>query len=195
MNDSFWWENNDWWRRASRQMAATGLDGQRLATEEWDEANRRLWCLSYRIEAELIAEDRADLVQEMLLKLQDSALLAKLSALDAPAHYLAEMMRNSVRNENKRRRLARRAAPRYAKAVASPEAQCPDHQASQKELCDKARYLVNHFLRADDRKVLWWFYKDELSVSEISGLLGISEAATLQRLSRARKRLRDAFDQ
>jgi len=159
MNQSFWLRNNQWWKRASRQMMCTGLDGQRLATDVWDEANRRLWCLSYRLAAAdcMDAHDRADLVQGILLKLQDPVLLRKLTAVDAPAHYLAEMMRNCIRNEGKRRRRARRVAPRHAKPIETPEAGRPDHQALRKELSAKVRYVVNHVLRGDDRKVLWWF--------------------------------------
>jgi len=95
---SFWQQNNKWWTEAAPQLIATGADGQRLAKTEWDEANRRLWCLSYRVldSDSLRSHDRADLVQDVLLKLQDPALLTKLSAVGAPAHYLAEMMRNWV---------------------------------------------------------------------------------------------------
>jgi RNA polymerase sigma factor (sigma-70 family) len=194
--DSFWQQNNKWWTEAAPQMMATGTDGQRLAITEWDEANRRLWCLSYRVlnSDSLRPEDRADLVQEVLLKLQDPALLTKLSVVEAPAHYLAEMMRNWFRMGHRGRRRARRAMVRCAKRVATSDTTCPDQEASQRELCTKVRFIVNHILRADDRKVLWWFYKDELSVAEISRRLGISETAALQRLSRARKRLRDAFE-
>jgi RNA polymerase sigma factor (sigma-70 family) len=104
------------------------------------------------------------------------------------------MMQNCIRKEDKQRRRARRAAPRYAKRHEQlAETQQPDSLASHKELCAKARYVVNHLLRADDRKVLWWFYKDDLSVAKIANQLGISEVAALQRLSRARRRLREAF--
>jgi RNA polymerase sigma factor (sigma-70 family) len=130
----------------------------------------------------------------MLLKLQNSDLLAKLSTIDAPAKYLARMMENSLRNQNKHKRRARRAAPRYAAQVKSPDADRPDNKAEHNELCAKVRYTVNHILRANERKILWWFYKDGLTVRGISGLLQVSEAAVLQRLSRARKRLREAFD-
>ena len=54
---------------------------------------------------------------------------------------------------------------------------------------------MNHVLRADDRNILWLFYKDGLSIAEISNQLGIKEAAALQRLARARKRLREAFNE
>jgi RNA polymerase sigma factor (sigma-70 family) len=196
MKQSFWRQNNRWWKEASRQMMCTGLKGERLATADWDEANRRLWCLSYRVvdADDLGADDRADLVQEMLLKLQDSVLLTKLTAVDAPAHYLAEVMRNLIRNEDRRRRRVRRAAPRCARRAETAETDRPDQQAEQKELRARARYVVNHVLRREDRQILWWFYKDELPVAKISKLLGISEMAALQRLSRARKRLRDAFE-
>src|SRR5205814_815746 len=132
MKDSFWRQNNKWWTEAARQMICTGPDGQRLATPEWDEANRRLWCLSYRVLDSycLRAHDRADLVQDILLKLQDSVLLMKLTVVEAPAHYLAEMMRNSIRIENRTRRRARRAAPRYAKRVETADADRPDHEVS-----------------------------------------------------------------
>src|SRR5437879_4175886 len=118
MNQHFWMGNNHWWARAARQLMCTGFDGQRLATSEWEEATRKLWRLSYRvIEIDCLrAHDRADLIQEILLKLQDPVLLTKLTVIDAPAHYLAEMMRNWVRNEDRRRRGARRAAPRHAKS-------------------------------------------------------------------------------
>src|SRR5438309_671996 len=99
MQHSFWQQNNHWWTYAAHQMLVIGRDGEQLGNAEWEEANRRLWCLSFRVldSESLRAHDRADLIQEMLLKLLDLVLLTKLTVVEAPAHYLAEMMRNWVR--------------------------------------------------------------------------------------------------
>ena len=189
MAKKFWTEQNSWWRAATRRMAA-----KEAKPEDWDEANRRLWCLTYRRDAthRLGAHDKDDLIQTVLLRLQEQKLINRLAGLDAPAHYLVRLMENATRNE-RRRRTPRRAAIRFRDLFRQTQDQRPDHQAELNELCAKVRYVVNHVLRAEDRKVLWWFYRDESSVAEIAGRLKVTETAALQRLSRARRRLREEF--
>ena len=46
-------------------------------------------------------------------------------------------------------------------------------------------------LRADDRQLLILYYYQELPVREIAAIIGKSENAVIQRLSRARKRLKN----
>lgn len=196
-HQGFYRQQNEWWREAARQMMATGLDGRRRA-DEWAEANRRLWCLSLKAEPDrqvLRAHDRADLVQAMLLRLlQCPELLTRLSDMDAPAQYLEEMMLNMLRNQGRRSRQARRTAPRYAKAAQAWESERPDYQAIRKETNAAVRYIVYHELRREDREVLLLRYYQGMSVAAISAQLGISEAAALQRLFRARKRFEEAYE-
>ena len=191
MANSFWQENNGWWKRSSRRM-----DEGTASTGDWDEANRRLWCLSWRIpEAKnLGAQDRSDLVQTMFERLLRPQGLRRLTEVDTPAHYLAKMMRNHLRNEHKRAKIARRAMERFGESAGNREDHRPDRQVEWNELCAKARFIVNHVVSADDRKALWWFYKDGFSAKKIGKRLGISEAAALQRLVRARKRVREEFE-
>ena len=66
----------------------------------------------------------------------------------------------------------------------------PDREAERNEWCDKARLIVMHVLPAKDRKVLTLFYWRHKPVWKIAEQLGVSEAAVLQRLVRAERRLR-----
>jgi len=189
---TFWVDHNAWWRCAAQRMA----DGT-ATNEDWDEANRRLWCLTRWVPGgkDLRAHDREDLVQTVFLGLQQPGLLRRLAEVDAPAHYLATMMRNHLQNERKREQVGRRASRWYAE-LAKPrdDQQCPDRKAARNELHAKARYVVNHVLSAEDRKLLTWFYWEGLSAAAICKRLGITEVAVLQRLVRARKRAREVFE-
>ena len=70
----------------------------------------------------------------------------------------------------------------------------PDREAERNEWCDKARLIVMHVLPAKDRKVLTLFYWRHKPVWKIAQQLGVSEAAVLQRLVRARNRFKQEFN-
>ena len=49
-------------------------------------------------------------------------------------------------------------------------------------------------LDPDDREILILFYYQELTLKEIASVIGRSENASMQRLSRARKRLKKILE-
>jgi hypothetical protein len=65
-------------------------------------------------------------------------------------------------------RAERRAVKRHGDRVPQKDDQRPDEQVAWAELCAKARFVVNHQLSADDRNLLWWYYRDGLSDKEIA---------------------------
>lgn len=193
MREGFWPKANGWWRRMVGRVQRASA-----TSTHWDKANRMLWCLTWRVpEAmELAPEDREDLVQTMMVRLQEEKTLCRIAAVDAPAHYLARMMRNELRNGNNRKRAERRAvrANSYAGEHARRDGR-PDRIVEWEEECRKVRYVVNHMVKAQDRKLLWLYYKDGLRAWEIGERLGLTELAVLQRLARARLRVRKLLEQ
>jgi len=189
-HESFWWEANTWWKRMAKHVADKVATGQ-----EWEEARNRLWDLSRKVSKinRPDLENKLDLVQDVLLKLQEPWLAERLLEIDAPAHYLARMISNRLRNDHEQERAARYANKCYARRIANHENLSPEQLASRKESTDQARIIVNHVVPANDRKLLVWYYWDGLSASEIAARLRISEVAGWQRLVRARVRVKQAF--
>jgi len=88
-----------------------------------------------------------------------------------------------------RRRIVDSQADELLAAAADPR---PD--AHQRLTSIETRRLVAEVidhLPTDAREVVTLYYREERSVTQVAGLLGLSEAAVRQRLSRARARLRD----
>jgi RNA polymerase sigma factor (sigma-70 family) len=186
MTGGFWKEQNGWWKVALS-----------LPQMDWAEAARRVRSLVRSVpEARALnAQDREDMAQDILAKLvAPDGPRIRLGHVDTPAHYLARMVRNHLLNGWDRDRTEWKALGRRAEAAAQPRDLRPDRQAEWAERCAKARFIVNHVVSAADRKALWWFYKDGLPVRAIAERLGVSEVAALQRLCRARKRVKAEFE-
>ncbi len=113
--------------------------------------------------------------------------------VDTPAHYLRTVMQNNLRNDRKRRETAREVIQRHGELVRGSQDRRPDAEAAWNDEQAKARFVVYHLLSRKDREVLCWYYWDGLTAAEIGARLGISEAAALQRLVRARKRAKKEF--
>lgn len=190
MRDPFWPTNNAWWKSAV-QFIGNGV----AAAEIWEEADRRLWCLSRRfLEGEkLQAQDRQDLVQTILLQLHEPQLLKRLLQIEAPAHYLCEMMKNHLRTQRKRESIASGVFKAHAELVARGQDERPDELAAWNEWCAKARFIVQHVVSLKDRQVLTWYYYEGLTASQVGERLSISEAAALQQIARARVRVKREF--
>lgn len=64
MAGSFWRDSNAWWIRAAARMAEGKMNNA-----YWKEANRRLWCLTWKVAdcKGLAAHDRQDLVQHVMM--------------------------------------------------------------------------------------------------------------------------------
>jgi len=190
MQKSFWQEQNAWWKSLSAHAEVQSSDWF------WSEADRRLRCLIWKLKAFACVspEDREDVLQTVLLQLQVPEIFVRLTQVEAPVHYLAAMLRNELLDRHKDAKAAQRAVRSYAELSRTKAEERPDQISAWKEECGKARFIVNYILSAQDRKVLWWHYKDGLTASQIGARLGVSEAAALQRLFRARRRVRKEFE-
>jgi RNA polymerase sigma factor (sigma-70 family) len=193
-----WVEQNTWWREMAKRMTDKTAN-----LDDWQQANRRLWCLSFVAArtCDISAEERRDLVQEMLLRLQNAVLAIRLTGVDTPAlkgvntptQYIAKMMRNHLEEQARRTEKSRHAAKRHAEDSRRPQEE-PDQEASRNEQAAKANHVVNNLLSEADRDLLVWFYFDNIPARKIARRLKIGEAAVWKRLTRARRRCRDAFN-
>jgi RNA polymerase sigma factor (sigma-70 family) len=187
MNDMY--EQNRWWKGAAARMVAGKANGQ-----DWDDADRSLRCLLRSLnEAQgLRHHDREDAVQEVLTQLQDGKLVRRLDEIDTPAHYLATVLRNRLRADWATERRDRRAHKEAAEGECCDDER-PDRIVEKAELLSKADYIIHHEVSAEDRKILWGYYRDGKTAAVLALELGITHMAALQRLARARARLRDYF--
>jgi RNA polymerase sigma-70 factor (ECF subfamily) len=73
----------------------------------------------------------------------------------------------------------------------------PSEAMARRELQGRVRQALDN-LSPTDREILWMRHSDDLSHREVAAVLGISEAAAMQRYSRALRRVirvwRDLFD-
>ena len=71
----------------------------------------------------------------------------------------------------------------------------PDTEDAINELIEKSFVSQGIMqLDPDDREILILFYYQELTLKEIASVIGRSENASMQRLSRARKRLKKILE-
>jgi DNA-directed RNA polymerase specialized sigma subunit len=104
------------------------------------------------------------------------------------------MMSYRLRNEERGRKSAQRNFRRYAAEMDRRSPEEPDREAERNELRAKVRYVVLHVLSAADRQVLTEFYFRYSTVAQIATKFQMTEVAVLQRLVRARKRFKEAFE-
>ena len=150
MNGSFWTESNAWWRQAIQDIA----DGK----GDWDSVTRRLWQLSRAVEeaSDLIYQDREDLVQMVLVKLQDAEIVNRVAEVDTPAHYLAAVMRNYLVDILNKRKAALRAFHRRRRGAETGEHERPAlERAAQRDSEAQVRFIVNHVVSAEERTLLF----------------------------------------
>src|SRR4051812_28984686 len=141
-NESFWLEQNAWWGSAAQRLAAGGM-----TVEDWSELNRRVWCLTRRLPPDwaLTLQDREAVVQAAIERLQKTTRRHRLSQIEAPAHYVAKLMKNLLLKERRNAASERRAAKQYARDVEiRRRGQQPDQEASKNDFEAKVRYVVNH---------------------------------------------------
>jgi|ERR1043166_6893260 RNA polymerase sigma factor (sigma-70 family) len=186
-----WVTENSWWREMATKMV-----GKSTTEMDWREANRRVWCLSFVASRsfEVDADGRRDLIQDILLRLQNAHIADLVAKAHAPAHYIAKMMRNLLKEQAARQRKSEHSAWRHAEAVRRFQLQ-PDEEASRKEQAEKANHVVNRVLSCSDRQLLVWYYFKHLSAAQIAARLEISEVTVWQRLVRARNRCKKALEQ
>src|SRR6266446_1538631 len=68
MTTGFWVRQNTWWREMIQKMTS-----RTTTAEDWNKACGDIWCLSFLAAPQhhdVVAEERRDLVQEALLRLQ-----------------------------------------------------------------------------------------------------------------------------
>jgi RNA polymerase sigma-70 factor (ECF subfamily) len=170
--------------QSERPAAATEADSfDRLVAAEYGYVARLVGrLLGWR-------RDTDDLVQDVFV----SALAAwpRFRGECAVRTWLARIAVNKCRSHNRRRWLRERlfAAWRARQELA---AACESPPADSSESMDRVRQAVDR-LAQRDREVIVLHYLEQMTVTEIAGVLHISRNAVEVRLSRARKRLKLAL--
>jgi DNA-directed RNA polymerase specialized sigma24 family protein len=123
-------------------------------------------------------QDADDLLQEALARVLRRG---GLSRLDDPAAYLKRAVVNLAAND--RRSLGRRR--RALQRVQVPEDLSPTYPSDLADLLS---------LSPEDRAVLWLTEVERLPSEQVAEVLGCSPEAARTRATRARRRLRRAFD-
>jgi RNA polymerase sigma factor (sigma-70 family) len=162
---------------------------------EWKALEGHLFTLSFLAldPGRVNFDDREDLVQTALAKLQNPKTVRKLCKFrneGSPAHYLARMMLNDARKQQKRARLTVRALRRLGRDGVSEAKRSPRWIAKQNEMRANVREIASRVLSVVDCEILWLFYEDGLSTGEIAKKLNRSTNAVCKRLSRARAKIR-----
>jgi RNA polymerase sigma factor (sigma-70 family) len=138
-------------------------------------------------------QDRQDLVQVVLLKLQDKALCQRLATeIDTPAHYLAKVMENFLQDEITEDAKLGRVFKHYAKVCEATEDERPDAQAARNELRANVRFIVDHVLDRRDRIALGGLLKGR-SIGLIARELGCTKAQASLILFRAKEKFAKQF--
>jgi RNA polymerase sigma factor (sigma-70 family) len=185
------------WRAINTELrqALAGIQGGGADARAWKAIEGHLFTLSYRVLAPARAafEDRKDLVQWALLRLQNPKAFAKVCAAVAPGQYLAKMLLNRVREEHRKASALPRSLRRVAREATTGPAESPDWAAQQKDLVEKVLVVAARVLSEEDCQALRWFHLDGLPALEIAARLNCTVPAVCQRLSRARQRIREAF--
>lgn len=131
--------------------------------------------------------DVDDVVQEVMLRLQSPDRLARLRVADAPAGYVAALIRNTVRN------LTRRILPIAGGPAIVELLPADDRDAPDPDDLILAASIFERLSPAEQRLVALRFW-DDLSVQEIADRLGITYSAAAVRLSRLIRRLRKELE-
>jgi RNA polymerase sigma factor (sigma-70 family) len=187
-----WDEENRWWRDCIESMLrGEGNDVQ------WDVAELRLRDYLRRIpEARYLdLQEWGDAVQTVFLQLHEPDFLGQVAKTEMPANYLSRAMQNRLRTLLERKRKEKKVYLRHDEKLPDHDDLKPaDFILEEVEWEKKTRFIVNHVLGAEDRKLIWWYYRDKVDVDEIAHRLGISVGAIHQRLSRARQRVREELE-
>jgi RNA polymerase sigma-70 factor (sigma-E family) len=162
-------------------VEASAEEGERASLLEvaptFDDLFRRRYDAMVRLAYLMV--DRVDLAEELV---QDAFVRvhARWKRIDNPSAYLRAAVVNACRNEQRRRRVARRLP---AGTATDSTEDAPD------ELFDALRSLP-----ADRRAVLVLRFYEDLSTDQIAAVLGIPEGTVKSMTHRALAQLREVID-
>jgi RNA polymerase sigma factor (sigma-70 family) len=127
-----------------------------------------------------------------MLKLQSRRTMERLEAAGSPAGYVIVMMRNAFTDLARRRLREVQAEEPLEEMIASDLSHQPEAQ-NDEQIERLKRALAS--LRPEERYMLRMRYWKNLSIGEISGVIGISYSAAAVRLFRIVSLLREAMSQ
>jgi RNA polymerase sigma factor (sigma-70 family) len=178
--------------RLERDLSANRSTRSQADDDAWGVAERLL-----RIAARLLRgtlrvtpEDTDDVVQETMLKLQSPRTMQRLRAAGSPAGYVMVIMRNAfVDLARGRLREVQTVAP-FEETIAAELSE--DVETQKAEDIGRMKAALRS-LRPEDRYLLRMRFWKNMSVAEISDLIGVSYSAAAVRLFRTLRRLREAM--
>jgi RNA polymerase sigma factor (sigma-70 family) len=158
-----------------------------LSREAWSEIRRRLELVASNVlqtPAPFAPEDRQDLVQETLLKLQDPAFLQRARASRNPGAYLYVVLSNAGRDLLRRRRREREALTELG---SWPPPLLETGDAGQ-ELRRRLRHEIAR-LPPEPARLLEMRFEEGRTIQEIADELGIGYSAAAVRIHRLSRKL------
>jgi RNA polymerase sigma factor (sigma-70 family) len=158
----------------------------------WSEAERLLRTAARLLHATLrvTPEDTDDVVQETMLKLQSPRTMQRLRAAGSPAGYVMVMMRNAFTDLARRRLHEVQAEAPLEETIAAELSQ--ETEARKAAEIERLKVALRS-LRSEDRYLLRLRFWKNMSVAQISNVIGVSYSATAVRLFRVLSRLRGAM--
>jgi len=136
-------------------------------------------------------EDRDDVLQETLIRLHKALSSYR---FDAPlTTYMYRIARNAALDIERKQRRSRNREQQAALGETEPAAY-PEEQALENIRTAELKRLF-YKLSEKDRQLLLLREREMLSMSEIAGILGVSQGTVKSRLSRARKRARKLYQE
>ncbi|CRK57541.1 RNA polymerase ECF sigma factor [Alloactinosynnema sp. L-07] len=149
-------------------------------------ADRLSWLLRYATALTCDPYLAQDIVQEVMLRAQSR--WSRISALDAPDHYVKRMVTNEYLSW-RRRRAARDVTSAHSTLEAiSPPVRDPAHQHAER---DAMRACIATLPRKQRAAIVLRYYEDNTD-EEIAGVLGCSAGTVRSHISRALSTLRAA---
>lgn len=160
--------------------------------DAWAAAERLLRTAARLLHAKLrgTPEDTDDVVQETMLKLQSRRTMQRLRAAGSPAGYVMVMMRNAFTDLARRRLHEVQAEALIEQTIAAELSE--EVEAHRAEDIQRMKAALRS-LRPEDRYLLRMRFWKNMSVDEISHLIGVSYSATAVRFFRIFSRLREAM--
>lgn len=187
------------WKAINTEMrqALAALQNGGDISRAWKVIEGHLYTISYRAlhPSRAAYDDRRDLVQNVLARLQKPSIFAKVCGARTPGQYLYKMLLNRLYEDYRALSKFARSLRRLGKDILTGETASPVWQAEQRDLVGKVMKVAAEVLSKEDCEALGWFYLEGRPAFEIASRLGCTEEAVWQRLSRARDRIRDALNE
>jgi RNA polymerase sigma factor (sigma-70 family) len=178
--------------RLEADLSANQPTRSQADNESWRVAEHLLRTAAQLLHATLrvTPEDTDDVVQETMLKLQSPRTLQRLRAAGSPAGYVMVTMRNAFIDLARRNLREVQTEALFEEKIA---AELPEKVEAQKAKDVEHLKAALRSLRSEDRYLLRMRFWKNMSVDEISDIIGVSYSATAVRLFRVLSRLRKAM--